>query len=160
MLGCYGLRKEEILALNLDDFDIKNSTVKVNKVYVYDDQAKKWIVENYTKTFESNRIVPIDKNLINTFIKRGYIYDGTQSRLLKHLHYCQDAVGVPHFRMHDFRHYFATELDQAGFSAKDIQKLGGWSSPFILQKVYEHNRIEKDKEMQQKAVSTILDKLK
>lgn len=155
MLGCYGLRKEEILALNLDDFDLKECTVNICKSYVYDDIKKKWLVENYTKTKESTRIVPLDKKLIKTFLDRGYIYEGTQSRLLKHLHYCQDTAGVPRFRLHDFRHFFATELNQAGFSSKDIQALGGWSSPYIMEKIYAHERIEKDKPMQKKAAATI-----
>jgi integrase len=155
MLGCYGLRPSEILALTYpDDFDAENLTVHVCKAMVRNDSGE-YIIQNYNKTVESTRYVPISKELLERISAQGYVYNGHPDRILKYLYARQEKLGIPRFKFHALRHYFATELDQAGFSSKDIQKLGGWSSDSVLKTVYQHNRIEKDREMQRKAADLI-----
>ena len=153
-LACYGLRKSELIALQVDD--IREDSVKINKAMVKDINNE-WIVQEYNKTFDSNRIVYIDPslNLAKRVKKQGYVFKGDPSKILSYLKRKQKELGIPAFRLHDFRHYMATELHQAGFSDKDIQAVGGWSSDYTLKRVYEHDRISKDKKLQQRAASTI-----
>ena len=159
MLGCYGLRRSEILALNYpSDFDVKNNLIHINKSMVLNDDGE-YIIQNFNKTTESTRDVPVSKDLIKRIGNQGYVYNGYPDKILEYLHTKQKQLGLPKFKFHALRHYFATELDQAGFSSKDIQKLGGWSSDNILKTVYQHNRIEKDRKLQKKAADTILSKL-
>ena len=152
LLGCNGLRRSEILALGIDD--IGDSSVKVNKAMVYTSD-REWIIQPYGKTVESNRTVPISKQLGKDIKAQGYIYQGHPRKILEYLESCQKRAGVPHFKFHSLRHYYATELDQAGFSSKDVQKLGGWSSDAVLKVIYQHNRVDKDKEIQKKAAALI-----
>lgn len=160
MLGAYGLRRSEAIALEWPaDFDEKNQVVHVNKAKVYTDDNT-WIIQKFNKTEESYRDVPISKDLIKKIKKQGYVYDGHPRKIIEYLQQKQKELGIEHFRLHDLRAYFATELDQAGFASKDIQKLGGWSSDIILKTVYQQNRVAKDKEIQNRAAATISDKLK
>lgn len=152
LLGMHGLRRSEILALTLDD--VYDDHIRVNKAKVYTDN-KEWIIQNYTKTMESTRDVPIDKPLADRIRAQGYVFEGHPRKIIEYLQSCQKRAGVPKFTFHALRHFFATELDQAGFSSKDIQKLGGWSSDSIMKTVYQHNRVERDKQMQRKAANTI-----
>ena len=69
----------------------------------------------------------------------------------------QKEAGVPRFRFHDLRHFFVTELSQAGFSEEDIMYLGGYSTPHIMKKVYRHARIDKDLEARKLASKKISD---
>jgi len=162
LLGCHGLRWSEVMALSVDD--IQNNEVRITKAKVYDDIKKEWIIEEYTKTTESKRNVPIDERLANVFIERGYVYKGNNTNTLDYLHRRQDDLGIPHFRFHDLRHYFATELDRSydedgnkTFSDKDIQRLGGWKSDHVMKRVYQHNRVDKNEQLRRKVSSTIMD---
>lgn len=151
MLGANGLRRSEVIALTMDD--INDDYIHVCKAKVQGDEG--WVIQNYNKTPESRRNVPVSKDLIKKIKKQGFVYDGHPDKILEYLHSCQDRANVPRFKFHSLRHFYATELDQAGISSKDVQKLGGWSSDYILRKVYQHNRVEKDKAIQRKASNTI-----
>lgn len=153
-LACYGLRRSEIIALDIDD--IRKDSVRINKAMVVD-VNNEWVIQEYNKTFDSNRIVPIDPDLklSERIKKQGYIFKGHPSKIYAYLKRKQKELGIPKFRLHDFRHYMATELHQAGFPDKDIQSLGGWASDYTLKRVYEHDRIRKDKQLQNKAAKAI-----
>lgn len=159
MLGCYGLRRSEVCALDISDIDFKNNTISINKSMVRNKEGK-FIIQNFNKTKESTREVPVSKDLIDRIKKQGYVFNGYPGKILEYLHRKQDQLGIFRFTFHDLRHYFATELDQAGFSSKDIQKLGGWSSDNIMKTVYQHNRVEKDKAIQKKAATLFEKNLK
>ena len=47
-------------------------------------------------------------------------------------------AGVPHFRLHALRHFFASYLHDKGYSDKQIQSLGGWSTDSVLKSIYQH----------------------
>ena len=48
-------------------------------------------------------------------------------------------IGLPHYRVHDCRHAFATELLEQGEDPRVVQELLGWSSAAMAQ-VYQHVR--------------------
>lgn len=153
-LACYGLRRSEALALTMDD--IKRDSIRVNKAYV-EGPNREWVVQEYNKTFESNRVVPIDPSLKlrERFLKQGFIFDGHPGMIYKYLQRKQKKLGIHQFKLHALRAYFATELSHAGFESKDIQAVGGWASDHVLKKVYERDRIRKDKELRNKAALAI-----
>lgn len=161
MLGANGLRRSEVLALTLDD--VKDDYVIVNKAKVYT-KEKKWIIQHYNKTDTSTRNVPINEELSKAIHKQGFIYNGHPSNILEYLHSCQKRAGVPEFKFHSLRHYYATELlplVNAGIiTSKDLQKNGGWKSDYVLKRVYQHERISKDKEKQQLVADYINNLLK
>lgn len=156
MLGCYGLRRSEILPLTM--FDIHDNYVDINKVKVKGID-KGYIVKNIGKTDSSLRRVPIPAELVDLIRQQGFVCDFHPDKILAHLHKYQDIAGVPRFRFHSLRHYFCTELSQANFSEEDIMALGGWSTPHVMKKVYRHQRINEDSKEQKRAVDTILNTL-
>lgn len=147
LLGTYGMRRSEICALTLDDID--GNTISINKALVQD-KDNKWVLKS-TKTTNSTRDIIVSDYLINLIHSTGTIYDGYPDKLIENLHSMQKKADVPRFRFHDLRHFFVTELSQAGFSEEDIMYLGGYSSPYVMKKVYRHARIDKDLEERKRA---------
>ena len=137
-LGTYGLRRSEVCALVYpDDFD--GNIVHINKAIVQDDDGN-WIVK-YTKTTASDRHIYIDDELLKLIEEQGYIYNGAPGLLHRHLRKCQNRLEIPHFRLHDMRHYFATELSQMGVPEADILAMGGWATANTMKRVYRHARV-------------------
>ena len=152
LLAAYGLRRSEIVALEVSD--VCDGIVTVNKAKVQDVNGEWQIKTN--KTYDSTRIVPIPEYLSNLIERQGYIYKGHPELILRKLHEVQDELGIPRFKLHTLRHFFATELSQAGFSEEDICALGGWSdSAYVMKRVYRHSRIDRDKMIQHKACQTL-----
>ena len=50
----------------------------------------------------------------------------------------EDAAGLPHFSLHKLRHFFASYMHELGFSDKQIQAAGGWSTDMVMKRVYTH----------------------
>lgn len=151
-LGCYGLRRSEILPLTLDD--IGPDYVDINKTMVLS-ETNTWITKEIGKTETSLRRVPISKNLSKLIHDQGFICNFHPDKILHHLHQYQKKAKVQQFRFHLLRHFFCTELSQNGFSEEDIMAIGGWSTPHVMKKVYRHNRILQDNKEQNKLSKTI-----
>lgn len=149
----YGIRRGELLALTLDDLTEDNMII-INKAVAMD-KDNNYIVLDSPKTTSSFRAIRIDDELADFFRKQGCIYDGTVNNLGKHLYRIQKKLGQPHWRLHDFRAYMATELHQAGVYEADINAVGGWASSYTMKNNYRKDRISRDEEMQ-KRVAEIL----
>ena len=144
ILAMNGLRRSETLALTPDD--IGEDYVRVNKAMVENENGE-WVVQQYNKTYDSNRVVGIDKSfhLRERVLKQGYVYKGHPGKIYDYLVTKQKQLGIHHFRLHAFRAFYATQLMRAGFINKDIQKGGGWSTDHVLKRVYEREQYSKDK---------------
>lgn len=151
-LGCYGLRRSEVCALKYPD-DFTGNVIHIDKAYVSDDNGD-WHVKS-TKSTEGERDVYIDDELLTRIKEQGYVYDGFPNSILRHLAKCQQELGIPHFRFHDLRHYFATELSQLNVPEADIMQMGGWATADTMKRVYRHSRIQNDMKTQ-KSISEIL----
>lgn len=151
-LGTYGMRRSEICALTIDD--VEGRMVHINKALVQDDKGD-FVVKNTTKTESSTRNIIISEHLSNLIHEQGFVYDGYPGKISENLSSMQEKAGVPHFRFHDLRHFFATELSQAGVSDADIMYLGGWSSDHVMKSVYRHARADKDLAARTAAASQI-----
>lgn len=158
-LAAYGLRRSEALALVYpDDFDEDKKLISINKAMIYSKEDG-WIIQDFNKTKKSTRYVPIDDELIERIKKQGYVWQGHPDKILEYLHTKQKQLGIHDFRLHDFRGYFATELNQAGVASKDAQYLGGWSSASIMERSYMQDRIHDDETIQKNVVNIISGKL-
>ena len=153
-LAIMGLRRSEICALTLDDIDVENNLLTINKAKVRDDRKpNKWNDEKGPKTEYSNRSIYIPDSLVNEIMENGKVYDGYPGQILKNLHRYQDRLGLPRFRLHDMRHFFASYAHSQGVSDADIMATGGWKSDYTMKSIYRH-------EMNQKqAQKTIFNKL-
>lgn len=149
-LGVMGLRRSEICALTLDD--INGNILTINKAVVQDDN-KEW-VEKTTKTEESTRQIYIPDALVKEIRENGYIYQGHAGCILKALHRYQDKLNLPHFRLHDMRHFFASYAHEQGISDADIIASGGWRTDYTMKRVYRHEM--KAAESQKKIFDSII----
>jgi integrase len=140
-LGCLGLRKGEILALNLSDLD--RDTLTIDKVMVLNDNGS-YSVKNLPKTVSSVRKVVIPDALAEEIREKGYIYNLYPGQLLKALHRIQDKLGIERCRFHDLRHYFASYAHYMGMSDADIMASGGWKTDEVMKRVYRHSMANHD----------------
>lgn len=130
-LGILGCRRGEICAASIEDLDGNNLWIHRSKVY-----NGKWIVKESPKTDASNRIVPLPESLADQIRKQGSIYDNHPNALNKAIHRFQKQLGIPEFKFHALRSYFASYAHSLGIPDADIMSIGGWETDHIMKKVY------------------------
>lgn len=133
-LGVMGLRRSEICALTLDDID--GNTLTIDKAYVQG-IGNKWYVKS-TKTTAGTRKIYIPDSLIAEIKENGCIYEGYPNKMYVALKRYQDKLGIPRFRFHDLRHFFASYAHSKGIPDADIMASGGWKSDYTMKQIYRH----------------------
>lgn len=151
MLGAYaGLRRGEICALTLQDLD--GDYLRVNKDMVIDDYGE-WIIKE-PKTPASNRTVLLPHHVAERIRKRGHITTLHPNVITKRFISKQEQLGIdPPYTFHSLRHFFASYLHAQQIPDAYVLRAGGWSTPFVMQKVYRHALDNAHLEYSQKAVS-------
>ena len=153
---CYfcGLRKGEANALLVDDFhDGDHPFIRVNKSVTQQLGIGKYVVTN-PKTESSVRDVPCTEELSSLIrehirddiapldVERKYLCYGIgpipNTTLSAIKERAEKEAGIPHIRIHDLRHSFASSLINAGVPISIISKLCGHSSPEITYRIYSH----------------------
>ena len=139
-IGYYtGMRKGEIFALDVNDIDLVNSVMHINKTLIYDHEKKELYISS-TKTTKSTGTIPIVPQLkvILSDYLRHHAYpillssDGnyiSPNAISTNMHYYSKKHGV-HIHFHQLRHSMATRLCEA-----DI-------NPKIAQEILRHKKIE------------------
>lgn len=150
-LGILSLRRGEICALTLDD--LNGNELRVNKTMVYNHG---WMVKETPKTEESNRIIYIPDSLAHEIRDRGFIFDRSPKKLNEYLHKVTDSLGIPRFRFHDLRSYFASYASTLNIPEADIMKMGGWKSDFVFKRIYRESMIESYNESAIKISNSII----
>ena len=141
-LGVMGLRRSEICALELSD--ISGNTLSITKALVTD-KNNNWVIKP-TKTAAGTRQIYIPDKLVKEIQENGCIYNGYPNTLLLGLNMYQDKLGIPRFRFHDLRHFFASYAHQNGMSDADIMASGGWKSDFVMKGIYRHEMNAKNEQ--------------
>lgn len=152
MLAAFGLRRSEICALELSDFDFEKNSVFIHRVKLYD-KDKKWIIFDRTKTPSSTRTVFLPPYVCQAVKAKGYIYQGEPSSISHYINVIQKREGMPTFSLHKLRHYYASMAHAQGVPEAFIMQQGGWSSPNVMKDVYRHAQASREQEMMQKAIS-------
>jgi integrase len=62
---------------------------------------------------------------------------------LKALHRYQEQLGIPAFRFHDLRHFFASYSHLQGMPEAAILSTGGWKSDHVMKSIYRHEMEQK-----------------
>ena len=148
-LAVLGMRRSEIAAARIED--IHGNYLSINKARIYDEENHLMTRDN-TKTEESTREIYLPDNLIKEINDAGTIYDLTPPMLVKTLHKYQDMLEIERFRLHDFRHYYASYAHSIGIPDSFIQKSGGWKSDFCMKNVY-RDAMKDQVEEKQKQIS-------
>lgn len=149
-----GLRRGEIQALNWNDINFDNGTIKINKTLTSKIKGKKYVIFP-PKTKASNRTIPIPKNVLDDlkklynktskldgFTNKCFVFgvfnplaDTTIER--KKNQWCKEA-GVKKIRIHDFRHSCASLLINNGANITIVSKYLGHSDISMTLNRYSH----------------------
>lgn len=154
-LACCGLRRSEILALELSDLSDDN-VLTINKAMVVGID-KQWHIKS-TKTTNSSRNIVIPSFIADAIREQGYIYKGSANQIYENLQKYQNELGIPNFKLHALRHYFATMMSQT-MDEVNVMKMGGWSTPHVMKAVYRHSTIDRDTELQRDAINGLFKNL-
>lgn len=81
----------------------------------------------------------------------GFVIDGVSPDAISDRF--KDALtrcGLPHFRLHDLRHYSASILHAIGIPDQYIMARGGWKTDHVMKRVYRDTITDVEKEMNNK----------
>ena len=144
-----GMRREEITALTLNDVNIENKTVSINKAVSFASNQPK-LKETKNK---KPRVIPILDLIYNDFVnvindckenKQEYLFTKqTDNKMLSQESIrcmtnsiCKD-LGFK-FTPHQLRHSYCTMLYYSGIKIKETQNLMGHSSAKMVYDLYAH----------------------
>lgn len=147
MLACYGMRRSEICALQLED--IEGDVVHISKAMVVNEKNE-WIIKK-TKTTESTRDLVIPMELADMIQKQGYVYKGHPGSITKFLKRTEKELGISDFPLHKLRHYFASRMSELGVPEADILKMGGWETDHVMKSVYRHSMMDREEQAKREA---------
>lgn len=141
-----GMRPGELSALTLNDIDLENKTIRVNKTRLNQTMV------NSPKTKSSNRVIKIHNGLVNMLqkyietlpkIKTEFIFPAP-STLKSMLNIHLKFTGVKKISLHSFRHSHASFLVANGIDIVTISNRLGHSNAYITLSVYSHLYKDKD----------------
>lgn len=145
MLAAYcSMRRGEIAALQRED--IYDGLIHINKNKVKGDNG--YVIKT-PKTPAGNREVKPPKKLLKMLeaLPPGNVTQLSPHGMFKKFKRIRDKAGLPPFRFHALRHYFASSLHYAGVPDKYIMKMGGWESATVLQNIYQHTLKDQEGEI-------------
>lgn len=166
-----GMRKEEIVPLTVDDVDLKNRTISINKAVTF---VHNQPVIKKTKNKKS-RIVPILDIIYDTvvdlvnnssdnllFRKESDQKMLTDSAIKRHLESFlydinKDKENKIKFTCHQLRHSYCTMLYYAGVKIKKAQELMGHSSADMVYNIYTH--LDEQRENAEELINNYIEKL-
>lgn len=135
LLGVHGLRRGEICALRWpDDFDGNSVHISRDVVYGY----KQELHTKAPKTARSDRIVPLASEVVELIREQGYVTHMTLAAISHAFPRLLAKNGIPRYRFHDLRHFFASYMHDLGFSDAQIMQMGGWQTDNVMKRVYRY----------------------
>lgn len=141
------LRRSEICALTPDD--VTDLGVRINKAAVEDKDGN--VIIKPPKTKKGNRFCPLPSNVVAEV--RAWKHFGIKPKSLSGYFYrARKKANCPPFKFHALRHYFASELHAQGVPDQYICEVGGWESPEMLHRIYQHALRDHSSKMKEKIV--------
>lgn len=131
-LGVMGCRRAEICALDLNDLTGNELRIHRSKVYL----DGKWLIKETPKTDASNRTLFLPDKLVNEIKENGCIFNGYPAALYKAIQSQQKKLGIPRFKFHALRSYFASYAHSMGIPEADILAIGGWQTSSVMKQIY------------------------
>ena len=154
--------KDELLALQWRDIDIRRKTLTVNHSLIYNEEVKEFQLSD-PKTKDSKRVIGIDDTTVQLllqwrnyqkefFIGRGlntgsdeqlvfttqtnhFITDTYLRRIIKRV---TEKYRLPHITIHGFRHTHCSLLFEAGVEMHNVKERLGHSSIRTTMNIYTH----------------------
>ena len=158
-----GLRIGELLALTWDDIDFTRNYMTISKSAFQGKQNDKiTIIVDTPKTKNSNRVIPLPKQLVDILKKikkkstsryvittknNGMVgtrsYQRTFERIL-------NKLDIPYKNFHALRHTFATRALEFGMDVKTVSEILGHKNPMITLQRYTHSLMSYKTDMMNK----------
>lgn len=161
MLGALtGMRRGELCALRWSDVDLERGVVDVSRSIVVDFGG---LAEKSTKTDRDRKVAldPVGVALLrhhratvegwnaqagstladDAFVFSPFVEAKTPFRpdnVTNFFIRVRDTVGAPGLRLHDLRHFTATQLIHAGMDIRTVAEFLGHSDPSLTLRVYSH----------------------
>ena len=149
-----GMRIGELLALNVEDVDLENKTININKSY---QRLESEDVITIPKSDASNRIIVIPDFLVEDladYLNHTFGVEPTQRlfpvskyTLRREVKRGSEAVGIKKIRIHDFRHSHAALLIDMDVPVLAISKRLGHENIETTLNTYGHLYPDKQKEI-------------
>ena len=124
------MRRGEICALSSDD--IVDGQLVIDKAI---SRGRDGYVEKPPKTDDSNRVVDVPPSVLAKLPEGQFVTSSPNAITARFLRLVE-SIGLPHFRFHDLRHYFATRLSYIGVPSRIICDMGGWRTDKMMKRVY------------------------
>ena len=140
MLGAFcGLRRGEVTALTWNDVDVTRKVIHINKAIGDSEQG---YITKAPKSYAGYRDVDIPDRLFSVLCERQRkglpLIDISIHALTKRFPRLLERAGLPKFRYHDLRHYFASVLLTLGIPDLYVIKIIGHSTTDMLKRNYQH----------------------
>lgn len=164
-----GIRLGELLALTWNDIDFDNKLLRVNKtVYTITKNGKNEAHIDKPKTKQSNRIIPLPKQIINLLKRKkkesisNYIISTKNGGIVQNRSYQKsfksilNRCEITYKNFHSLRHTFATRALELGMDVKTLSEILGHKNSSITLNRYSHSLLEHKFEFMNK-VGKLLD---
>ena len=141
LLALHSLRRSEIFGMRWENIDTKKKLIYVRGATV---RGKQGLENKKTnKNVTSRREVPIFIDRLCELVDQTdkseeFIYVGGENTLCNHINKICRSVGLPEVGTHGLRHSFCSLCVHKKAPEKFIMKVGGWSDPKTMKKIYTH----------------------
>ena len=142
-----GLRLGELLALEWDDIDLAERTIRVSKSCFDGWENGKYVkIIDTPKTDCSTRVIPIPKQLITRLKEYKKSSSGNYIIIGKSIHGAQvrsyqkmfemllNRLHIAHKGFHSLRHTFATRALECGMDIKTLSEILGHKNPTVIKR--------------------------
>ena len=148
LLCAFGpMRRSEACAIMYSDIDKKKNMITVRRARVKDDN-KQYVYKDLPKNYSSYRSIIYPENVINAIGRGiGYVINKNPDVISRLFDNALKDAGLPHFRLHDLRHYAASILHAIGIPDQYIMSRGGWKTDHVMKRVYRDTISDVEKEM-------------
>ena len=141
LLALHSLRRSEIFGMRWGNIDTKKKIIYVRGATVRGKQGLENKKANKNKT--SRREIPIFIDRLCELVDQAdkteeFIYAGGENTLCNHINRVCRSAGLPEVGTHGLRHSFCSLCVHKKAPEKFIMKVGGWSDPKTMKKIYTH----------------------
>lgn len=144
-----GMTMSEIKGARLSD--VRNGVLYINQVCVYADH--KTVYKANGKEEQRTRAVALPEYVMGLLPTEGeYLVPMHRETIYKHW-----KKLCPDMTFHQLRHVFATTGAMLGIPSRVMQEMGGWKTPYTMQKVYQHT-FEAERISAQKAIDDYMER--
>lgn len=147
-----GLRRGEIAGLKWSDVDFEAATLTIRTSLVFS-KDNKW-VEKPPKSYAGYRTLDLPapvllhlKQKSHGKLASDYVAELKPAKISNYFQDLREHSGLPHFRFHDLRHYYASMMLANNIPDKYAMKRMGHATNSMLKNVYQHTTDEKDREV-------------